>query len=328
MEHLFRNFSFVYNARSIAEEQPNDLYFFAAARGIVALATWGDFDLVSYPLLSKITYSECRNINPEWIWDPTLRTVAERIQPTHFWHRGVLFVLDSGLEDDNQLRGAIGRTVHLWRECADTHKRTVAFVITLRELVQVDLSNDEHVTHTTPVPLVSRNLLPQYDDDDFSSECTGFPVEMKFTPTSPGFAMLKATLTPKLPASELSSIGPFPVDVLERLLDWCEADTLAALGETCKSIRTLWLNRPRFDVGPYRLLHSVGDGVFTALDACGDTASVLVGGLRFSDYNKEGGCGHNLRLFIGGRQERVGTDAELIGLSVRPAEKEVLDPGS
>ncbi|KZW03039.1 hypothetical protein EXIGLDRAFT_728575 [Exidia glandulosa HHB12029] len=317
MDQFFRNFCFVYDPRVIAEEQPNTATFLAAARGIVALATWGDFDLTAQPLTERHTYRERSDIDPEW---------SGPSSKTHFWHRGVLFVLDSGLEDASQLRGAVGRVVHLWRECKDARKRTIAFVITLRDLVQIDLSDDQNVKHTALLPLASRDLQAPSaddDDDDYPSRISGFPVKMKFTPTSPAFAMLKTTLTPELPASSPSDLsGPFPLDVIERLLDWCDTDTLASLSETCKSMRTLWLNRPRLDVGPYRLLHSVGNGIFTALDAYGDTTSVLVGGLRFDDYEKEGGSGYNLRLFVGGRKKRVGTVAKLIGLSACGAEND------
>ncbi|KZV96587.1 hypothetical protein EXIGLDRAFT_732998 [Exidia glandulosa HHB12029] len=150
---------------------------------------------------------------------------------------------------------------------------------------------------------------------------------MEFAPVSPGFALLKAVLTPVLPASgSLSGPSRFPLDVLDRVLDWCDTETLDAMGETCKTVRALRLHRPRVDIGPYRLLHSHSppDGVFTALDAYGDTTSVLVGGLRFDDYGKEDGCGYNLRLSTGTETagERTGAVAKLIGLSVSAVEKE------
>ncbi|KZW03037.1 hypothetical protein EXIGLDRAFT_744231 [Exidia glandulosa HHB12029] len=314
MEQLFHNFCFVYNPRSWAK-RADIPQFFTVARGIVALATWGDFDLISQ--LLTYNHTERSDIEPEWTGESRMST------PTHFWHRGVLFVLESGPQTNAQLRSAVGRVVHIWRRCRDIRKRrAVAFVMTLLDVVQVDLS-DGSVKHSAPVPLVSRDMLEPCEDD-YSARRSGFPHLRKPAPSSPGFAMLKAILTPELPPSSLSAKLPFPVDLVERLLDWCDADTVYALGVTCKSIRSLWLHRPRLAVGPYRLLHSVGDGVFTALDPYGDTVSVCVGGLRFDEYDTEGGCGYNLRLFVRnhrGRQRRNGFATKIIGLSCRPYER-------
>lgn len=93
----------------------------------------------------------------------------------------------------------------------------------MHKLVVVDIT-PHTVKHNPPV-----ELMPVINEDGIEDpeacwrvQCGDIDLSL---PTSPGFDILKAHLTPDLPASAGLHQLPLNPDVFERVLDWCDIVT-------------------------------------------------------------------------------------------------------